>query len=80
MAHALFFTPQRPLHRAFYPPCRNDYKQANDPTTELLLQEHHIDPIRHSVHLCLILRGHVCLSSALSGQSRRRMARFNSLQ
>jgi hypothetical protein len=78
VAHTIFISPQRPLHRTFHSPRRNGYKQSNDSSTKLLLQEHHVDPLRHPINLRLILRGHVCLSPALLDQSRRRMARRNS--
>lgn len=65
MAHTLFLTPQRPLHRTLYSPRRNRDEQSNDSSTKLLLQKHYVDPFSRTLHLRYFIRGHVCLFIAL---------------
>ena len=80
LAHSIFLTSQRPLHRTLHPPRRNRHEQSNDPPPKLLLQTHHVNPLHHPLHLRHPLRCHVCISIALPHEPRCRLARPNPLQ
>src|SRR5277367_1337632 len=80
MAHSIFLTSQRPLHRPIHPSRRNRHEQSNDPPPKLLLQTHNINSLHHPLHLRHPLRCHVRISIALPHKPRCCLARPNPLQ